>query len=77
MKIDAEQEERLLERRPQHLRQPLHRARAADRGEPVVEVGVEDPAEHGAPARARAADHDHEQQREREVRRGHATGSSR
>ena len=71
----AEQEQRLLERRAQNVRKFLHGRRAADRAEPVVEVRVEDAAEHGAPARAGAADHDHQEQRQREVRRGHATGS--
>ena len=39
--------------------------------EPVVGEGVEDAADHRAPARAGAAEHDHQQQRQREARGRH------
>ena len=45
--------------------------RAGHVGKAVVEIGVDEPADQRAPARARAADHDHHEQGEREARARH------
>ena len=72
----AEDERRLAQRDAQHRRKAGDGARAGEIRETVVEIGVDDTADQGAPARAGAADHDHDQERERERGRRHVRARS-
>ena len=70
----TEEEEGLGERDTEDVRQVLDPLLTRDGAQPVVEQGVEEPADHCAEARPGASENDHHEKRERE-RRGCHLGS--
>ena len=70
----AEQEERLGERDPEHVREILHSLGSRERAEPLVGERVEEAADHRAVPRPGPTEHDHHEQREREVGGRHLGG---